>query len=149
MIIDANLVKLNLKATSKEDVLQELATIAGNYGKVINKDEYVAAVLKRENEYSTAVGFGVAIPHGKTDAVKEPFVMFATVNNIDWNSMDGNPVDQVFMIGVPESDASSTHLKILAALSRKLMKEDFRKNLKAQASPEGVISFLKESELGI
>lgn len=149
MIISKELVSLNLKASNKEDALKQLAKIAASEGKVNNEATYVQAVLDREEEYSTAVGFSVAIPHGKSDAVNEPFFMYATVDNIDWNAMDGNPVNKVFLIGVPSADAGSTHLKILASLSRKLMKEDFRANLETKTSPEDVISFLVESDLGI
>ncbi len=149
MIISKELVKLNLSATSKEDALTQLAKIASDNGKLKDEQTYIEAVLKREAEYSTAVGFGVAIPHGKSDAVNEPFFMFASTDGIDWNSMDGEPVDLVFMIGVPNSDASSTHLKILAALSRKLMKADFRDELRSCTTPEGVIEFLEKSSLGI
>lgn len=149
MIIEKDLVKLNLNASSKEDAIRQLANIAKRLGKINNEDKYVEAVLKREDEYSTAVGFSVAIPHGKSDAVNEPFFMYATVDNIDWKAMDGEPVNKIFLIGVPSADAGSTHLKILASLSRKLMKSDFRTKLNAQSSPENIITLLKESELGI
>lgn len=149
MIISENLVRLNLDASTKEEVLRQLAKTAAENGKVNNEDAYVEAVLKREEEYSTAVGFGVAIPHGKSDAVNEPFFMFASVNKIDWKSLDGEPVDMVFLIGVPTSDAGSTHLKILAALSRKLMKAPFRDALRQAKSPEDVIKVLEENELGL
>lgn len=149
MIIEKDLVKLNLNASSKEDAIRQLANIAKRLGKINNEDKYVEAVLKREDEYSTAVGFSVAIPHGKSDAVNKPFFMYATVDNLDWKAMDGEPVDKVFLIGVPSADAGSTHLKILASLSRKLMKSDFRTKLNAQSSPDDIITLLKESELGI
>lgn len=149
MIISKELVQLNLDATTKEDVLVQLASVAAANGKVSNEKVYIEAVLKREEEFSTAVGFGVAIPHGKSDAVIDPFFMFATVDNVDWNSMDGEPVTMVFLIGVPMSDAGSTHLKILAALSRKLMKAPFRAAISGATSPEEVITILEESELGI
>ena len=149
MIISKELVQLNLDATTKEDVLIQLASVAASKGKVNDEKTYIEAVLKREEEYSTAVGFGVAIPHGKSDSVIEPFFMFATVNDVDWNSMDGEPVQMVFLIGVPTNDSGSTHLKILAALSRKLMKAPFREALKGASTPEAIIKVLEESDLGI
>lgn len=149
MIISENLVHLNLDASTKEEALAKLAKQAADNGKVNDEATYIDAVLKREEEFSTAVGFGVAIPHGKSDAVNEPFFMYASVDGVDWNAMDGNPVDMVFLIGVPMSDAGSTHLKILAALSRKLMKEPFRDALRGAGSPAEVINVLEENELGI
>ena len=149
MIINENLVKLNLEATSREEVLKKLTAIASENGKVNDENAYIEAILKREEEFSTAVGFGVAIPHGKSDSVNEPFFMFSTVDSIDWKSMDGNPVDLVFLIGVPANDAGSTHLKILAALSRKLMKEPFRDSLRNANSAKEIMDILETSELGL
>ncbi len=149
MIISKELVRLNLQATTKVEALEKLAKQAADYGKVNNINTYIEAVLKREEEYSTAVGFGVAIPHGKSEAVNEPFFMFATVDKLDWNSLDGEPVDMVFLIGVPTKDAGSIHLKILAALSRKLMKAPFREALRNASTPEDVIKVLEENELGL
>lgn len=149
MIISKELVQLNMDATTKEDVLVQLSKVAAANGKISDEQTYIDAVLKREAEYSTAVGFGVAIPHGKSEAVNEPFLMYTSAKDIDWNSMDGAPVDLVFLIGVPAGEAGTTHLKILAALSRKLMKEDFRNGLRDAATPDEVIDFLEKSELGI
>lgn len=149
MIINENLVKLNLEASSREEVLKKLTKVASENGKVNDENTYIEAILKREEEFSTAVGFGVAIPHGKSDAVKEPFFMFSTVDSIDWKSMDGDPVDLVFLIGVPANDAGSTHLKILAALSRKLMKEEFRDSLRSARTEKDIMDLLEASELGL
>lgn len=149
MLINEKLVKLNLEADNQEAALKSLAELAFEQGKISSVDEYVGAVLKRESEYSTAVGFGVAIPHGKTDAVNEPFLMFASVKSMDWKALDGEPIDLIFLIGVPEKDAGSLHLKILAALSRKLMKADFRNSLRDVKTEAELIELLKNSEIGI
>ena len=149
MLINENLIMLNLPAATKEEAILQLAEKAKEENKVNDVEVFQKAVLHREAEYSTAVGFGVAIPHGKTDAANEPFLMFATVNSIDWSALDGNPVDLVFLIGVPEKDASSTHLKILASLSRKLMKEEFRNSIRGAQTPADVMKLLMESELGL
>lgn len=149
MLINENLVKLNLEANSQEAALKSLAEAAFEQGKISSVEEYVGAVLERESEYSTAVGFGVAIPHGKTDAVKEPFLMFASVKSMDWKALDGEPIDLIFLIGVPEKEAGSLHLKILASLSRKLMKEDFRNSLRDVKTEAELIELLKNSEIGI
>jgi fructose-specific phosphotransferase system IIA component len=149
MLINENLVKLNLEADSQEAALKSLAEAALEQGKISSVEEYVGAVLQRESEYSTAVGFGVAIPHGKTDVVREPFLMFASVKSMDWKALDDAPIDLIFLIGVPEKDAGSLHLKILASLSRKLMKEDFRNSLRDVKSEAELIELLKNSEIGI
>lgn len=149
MIISEELVLLNLKADSREDALKQLAKVAAANGKVNNEEVYIQAVLKREEEYSTAVGFGVAIPHGKTNAVNEPFFMFASVDPLEWKALDGAPVDLIFLIGVPESDASTLHLKILSSLARQLMKEPFRVGLREAKTEKDIIKLLEESNIGI
>lgn len=149
MLINENLIVLDLPAKTKEEAILLLAEKAKGESKVNDANEFQKAVLHRESEYSTAVGFGVAIPHGKTDAVNEPFLMFATVQSIDWSALDGNPVDLVFLIGVPEKDASTVHLKILASLSRKLMKEEFRDGIRGAKTPSDVMKLLMESDLGL
>lgn len=149
MLINKDLILLNLPANSQEEALTLLAQRAKELNKIGDVDDFKAAVLDREGEYSTAVGFGVAIPHGKTDAVLEPFLMFARVKPMDWKALDGNPIDLIFLIGVPQKDAGTLHLQVLAALSRKLMKEEFRNAIRLAEIAEGVMEILEASELGI
>ena len=144
MLITAELIDLNLEATSKEETIQKLGALAQQLGRVQDLDTYVSAVLKREESYSTSVGFGVAIPHGKTDAVLEPFLGFAKVKDVDWNSPDGKPVDLIFIIGVPEAQAGTEHLTILAKISRNLMKEEFRQQLRNIETKEGILALIQE-----
>lgn len=138
---------LNCPLTDKKEIITFLAQKAFEAGYVSNVESYVASVLHREAEYSTGVGFGIAIPHGKDQAVNKAFVMFTRVNDVDWQSLDGTSVDMVFQIGVPASDAGDEHLRILAQLSRKLMRDEFRDALRAASSVDEVISTLKEYEL--
>lgn len=147
MLISKDLIVMPIAESTKEDVLEVMAEVAYKANKVSDKSMYIKAVLKREEEYSTAVGFNVAIPHGKTDAVIEPFLMYGRVNNVDWSALDGEPVKHVFLIGVPEKEAGNTHLQILAKLSRKLMKEDFRTELNHAESAEDLLQLLKNHEL--
>lgn len=149
MLINESLIQLNCQGKTKEAILKELSALANTQGKLLSEDDFVAAVLKREEEYSTAVGFGVAIPHGKSQAVKEPFLIFAKFDPLDWKALDGEPVDMLFLIGVPEAEAGSTHLSILAKLSRKLMKKDFRQSLREQNTTSEIMQLLTLSELGL
>lgn len=148
MIINESLVDLNVKQKTKEEVIRYLTELAIKEGRVSEADKYVEAVLNREKEYSTGMGFGIAIPHGKSSAVIEPFLCFGKVDSVEWKSLDGNPVNMVFMIGVPE-EAGNAHLKILANISRKLMKQEFRDELMKIESSSGLMEFLLKSELGI
>lgn len=149
MLINEDLIMMNLPVTTKEDAIQMLAEKAALAGRVSNVSGYKEAVMHRESEYSTGMGFGVAIPHGKTNAVNEPLLMFATVKPMDWQSLDGEPIDMIFLIGVPADDASTLHLQILAKLSRRLMKEPFRAALRSAGTAAEVLQVLKENEIGL
>lgn len=130
-IINNNLIKLDFnKKSSKEEVIKELAKLIDSENRLNNYDEYIKEVLYREEISSTGIGYGIAIPHGKCNAVKVPTVAFGRVDSeIEWQSLDDKPVKVIFLLAVPESSACNDHLKILAALSRKLMYEEFRNKL--------------------
>ncbi|GAA0182552.1 hypothetical protein SH2C18_49120 [Clostridium sediminicola] len=124
-IINENLVELNLQGNNKTKVIEYMASLLFEEGRLSEKEVYIKEVLAREELASTAVGFGVGIPHGKCDAVKIPSVVFGRCKeSIMWDSQ-GEAVRLVFLLAVPKEAASDQHLKILAALSRKLMDEDF------------------------
>ncbi len=143
-MFDKKSIILSCSETEKVNIVKFLAKKAHEAGYVSDIDPYVSAVLAREEEYSTGVGFGIAIPHGKAESVNEPFVMFTKVNKVDWQSLDGTAVDMVFQIGVPASDTGDQHLRILAQLSRKLMNDDFREALLKSTSADQVIDIYKE-----
>lgn len=143
-MFDKKSIILNCEETDKVEIINFLASKAQEAGYVSEVEPYVHAVLEREKEYSTGVGFSIAIPHGKAESVQEAFVMFTRVKNVDWQSLDGEAVDLVFQIGVPASDAGDQHLRILAQLSRKLMNDDFRDALRQASSVDEVIDTYKE-----
>lgn len=138
---------LHCAETQKEKIISFLAQKAFDAGYIRDVDAYVASVLHRESEYSTGVGYGIAIPHGKSAAVNQAFVMFTKVQDVDWQSLDGTSVDMVFQIGVPDSDAGDQHLRILAQLSRKLMKDEFRDALRSAQSVDELLSVFTAYEL--
>lgn len=127
-------VNFNLKATTKDEVLDELINMLVVDGKIIDKDKFKQAVLKREGEFSTGIGMGIAIPHGKSDAVKEASIVFGRSDKgIDYQSMDDKPAHLFFLIAVPEQ-SSDLHLRALSEISRKLMHSDVREQIfKAQS----------------
>ena len=99
----------------------------------------------REAEISTAVGYGIAIPHGKTDAVKEAFIAYVGLNqSFEWDAETKDQVDTVFLIGVPKANTEVLHLKAIAAISKNLMREEFRNKLKACTSSEAAYELLDE-----
>lgn len=122
-------INFDLKANSKDDVIDELIEVLYEDGKVTNKDELKKAVIKREEEFSTGIGMGIAIPHGKCSAVKEATITFGlSKKGIDYQSMDDKPAHLFFLIAVPE-ESSDVHLRALSEISRKLMHPEVREKL--------------------
>ena len=147
MLITKESILLSCDSKEKESIIRSMAEHAFRVDLITEIEPYVQAVYEREAEFSTGVGHGIAIPHGRSHVVRKPFVLFWRVENVDWSSLDGTDVDMVFMIGVPEVDASNEHLKILAMLSRKLMKEVFRQALRTARDEEEIMEVLSNWEI--
>lgn len=142
-LLTAETVFLPLAAASKEACIEAMIDGLRQSGSVSDKKAYMEAVLNREAGGSTGIGFGVAIPHGKSKGVAKPGLAFARLAQpIDWQSLDGAPVSMVFMIAVPEEAAGNEHLNILVALSRKLIHEDFRGQLAAVQTADELAGLL-------
>lgn len=122
-------ISLNANISSKEEAINTLADLMYASGNLNNKEEYKAKVLEREALSTTGIGDGIAIPHAKTKAVKNPGLSSMVVSEgVDYDSLDGAPAKLFFMIAAPES-ADNLHLEVLARLSTILMDEDFREKL--------------------
>ena len=136
-------IQLNLQASTREEVLQQMTDTLVQTGSVSDASAFVDEVLTREGTGSTGIGFSVAIPHGKSKGVAEPGLAYAHLDTpVDWNSMDGKPVSLVFLIAVPEEQAGNEHLKILVALSRKLIHAEFREQLAAAKTSQEIYDIL-------
>ncbi|ABY94001.1 PTS system IIA component, Fru family [Thermoanaerobacter thermohydrosulfuricus] len=148
MLINKNLVTLNLEAKNKEEAIIKLAELAQKEGKITSVEEYARSVLDREKAYTTGVGNGIAIPHGKSKAVKEAMIVFGkTTDGIEWDSLDGKPVNLIFLLGVPEENVDNVHLKILSQLSRKLMNDSFIEMLKKAVTVEEILNALSDIQV--
>ncbi|WP_206832015.1 PTS sugar transporter subunit IIA [Alicyclobacillus fructus] len=133
---------LDASVASRGEVIRRLVETAHATGHVDLVDEVIHAVEQREAEGTTGFGKGIAIPHGKSSAVRKPALLFAKLAQpVDWNSLDGKPVNMVFMILVPEG-ANDDHLRLLSALARKLMHDDFVEGLRAAQDEEQLASFV-------
>jgi PTS system fructose-specific IIA component len=145
MLISKELIILNLDIKDKNDVIYKLACLAEEAGKIISMEDYFNDVLAREISFTTGIGNGIAIPHGKSNSVEETIVVFAKLKKaIDWNSLDDRPVDIVFLLGIPNDNTDNLHLKILAQLSRKLMNEDFVNSLRSAITQQEVFELLAD-----
>ncbi|KJU73159.1 PTS fructose transporter subunit IIABC [Clostridium baratii] len=120
---------LNANVNSKKEAIEVLVDLMDKEGYLNDKEEYKNEVLKREELSTTGIGDGIAIPHGKTKAVKCAGLSSMVVKDgVDFDSLDGNKANLFFMIAAPE-EANNLHLEVLARLSTILMDEEFRNTL--------------------
>lgn len=146
-VIKKDIIFLNLAAKSREEALQQIVDGMAAGGYVSDKSKYMSAVMEREKSGTTGIGFGVAIPHGKSEGVTSACVAYARLTTpVDWNSFDGKPVTNIFLIGVPKENAGNDHLKILIALSKNLMHDEFRAALEQAATQDEILAVLKNMD---
>ncbi|PEC44888.1 PTS fructose transporter subunit IIABC [Priestia megaterium] len=137
---------LDLKSTSKADVIDELVGKLDEAGRLSDRAGYKEAILNRESQSTTGIGEGIAIPHAKTSSVKTPAIAFGrSTEGIDYESLDGQPAHLFFMIAASEG-ANNAHLETLSRLSTLLMDESFRKTLLTASSIDEVIKAIDDKE---
>ncbi|HEP1798998.1 fructose-specific PTS transporter subunit EIIC [Streptococcus suis] len=145
-VLRKDVMLLDLQATSKEAVIDEMITSLVEKGYVTDFEVFKTGIMNREAQTTTGLGDGIAMPHAKNAAVKEATVLFAKSNKgVDYASLDGQPTDLFFMIAAPEG-ANDTHLAALAELSKYLMKPGFADRLRAVTNPEEVIAVFDTAE---
>ena len=139
-------IAMNPAVSSKDEALNTLVDLMEKRGNLNNKEEYKAAVLKRESLSTTGIGEGIAIPHAKTEAVREPGLAAMVIKDgIDFDSLDGEPVSLFFLIAAPEGEAN-LHLDVLARLSMMLMNPEFKEKLLNAESKEEFLRLIDEAE---
>jgi fructose PTS system EIIBC or EIIC component len=137
---------LELKASTKEEVIAELVNKLDEAGKLHDKEAFKDAIFARESQSTTGVGEGIAIPHAKTTAVKTPAVAFGrSKEGIDYESLDGKPSHLFFMIAASEG-ANNTHLEVLSRLSTLLMNAAFRSKIESASTKEEILDVIREKE---
>lgn len=138
---------LKLKSKDKIGVIKELTSPLSKKGTITDEEEFLKDILKRENLESTGIGFGVAIPHARTKAVKKLVLAFGrSIQGIDFSSIDGKPSYLVFLIAAPE-DEKSEYILILAKLSKILRREDIRRKLRGTEDAKEVIEIIEKAEI--
>lgn len=131
---------------SKNEAIDTAVDLMNNLNNIEDLEEFKKQVYRREEQGSTGVGEGVAIPHGKSKAVKEPGLAAITIpDGVEFDSLDGNPVNLLFLIAAPDSD-SNVHLQILARLSKMLMDENFISSLVKAKSKEEFLEIIDNAE---
>ncbi len=146
-LINKDLINLDLKGKNKNEVIEELAKSLEKNAKIDDIEDFIDAIMAREAEGSTGVGFGIAIPHAKSASVKEPCLVFARTDRpVAYDDSDGK-ADMFFMIAAPEGE-ENLHLQTLAKLSRKLIDEHFRHVLRHAETADDILSALYEIDDG-
>lgn len=144
-IVTPDLINLNLVGTTQDAVIDEMIGVLERNGAIRADGDFKQAILAREQESSTGIGMNIAIPHGKSDAVLKPSVVFGIQQDgVDWKSLDGSEAKLIFMIAVPRNSKQNAHLKVLQMLSRKLMDDDFREALLAVTTKEEAYQLLDQ-----
>ena len=146
-ILSSNSTIVDLKGETKEAIIEELVD-ALEVGKVItDKGKVLKAVLEREKVMSTGIGDGIAIPHGKSDAVIRLAAALGTQRRgVEFEALDGEAA-YVFFLLVSPANISGPHIKALARISRLLKNDDFKKKLIASSTAEEVISAIEMEEM--
>ena len=139
-------IDLQAKVGSKTEALEHLVALMAKSGKLADEAEYKRCVLAREEEGSTGIGEGIAIPHAKTNAVKAPGLAAMIVSEgVDFASLDDQPAKLFFLIAAPDTE-DNVHLDVLSRLSTLLMDEEFTTALYAAKSPKEFLSIIDKFE---
>ncbi len=139
-------IALNVDVADQNGAIDKLVGLHEKVGNLSNVAEFKEAILAREKKGSTAIGMGIAVPHGKSSAVKQAGVTAMTIpSGIDYKSLDGNPSNLFFMIAAPDT-AADTHLEVLSKLMTLLMDQSFAKKLVEAGTPEEFLSIIDSKE---
>ncbi|GLO62891.1 hypothetical protein MACH09_33990 [Vibrio sp. MACH09] len=148
-ITDASLINIKMTFNSRDEAIRALAEQLNQQGKLHDLDEYLEAVYAREAHGATALGEGLAVPHGKTDAVKEAAFAVATLaEDVKWPGIDEDDdeedVNLIFLIAIPNAEAGSTHMHLLTALTSTLVDDDVREAVLNASSADEILTIFDE-----
>lgn len=142
-MIEKNLIFVGVDVKNKNEALEYMVEKLQEENMIRNDESFMKAVLARESQMSTNIGYGIAIPHGKSDGVYRPFVALLKPNsNVVWNEGEGL-VDFIFMIGVPMTEGG-VHLEYISKISKMLMHESFRNKLLKVEDSQSMYNLFKE-----
>ncbi len=145
-LLEESFILIDFKSDDKKEIINELIDLHKEDKNVNDLEKVRTAIHEREKEMSTGIGKGFAIPHGKTNAVKDVIVSFGkTTRGIDYEALDGNPVHLVFLL-VGKVDLVSKYIKLLSRISRVMNKDDFRDKILNAKSKDEIINIFEEEE---
>ena len=139
-------VELNGKVTSKPEAIEKMVALMAAGGNLADVEAYKKGVFAREEESTTGIGEGIAIPHAKTAAVKAPGLAAMVIKDgVDYDSLDGEPANLIFLIAAPDTE-DNVHLEVLSRLSMLLMDPDFRTGLMEAENVDAFFKCIDEAE---
>jgi mannitol/fructose-specific phosphotransferase system IIA component (Ntr-type) len=145
-LLDESVVSVGMIAEGKGDLLERLVDLASASGTVTDAPAGLLAVEERERIMTTGIGHGVAIPHGKTEAVSSLVAAFAVLGEgIDFGALDGQPVRLAFLLLGPK-EPSGPHIRMLSRISRLMNRDDLRNRLIEAESVTQVVDLFREAE---
>ena len=145
-LLDARSISLDGAPKSKSEALDQIVDLMVKSEKINDKEAYRKQVYAREEESTTGIGEGIAIPHGKCDAVTKPGLAAMVVKDgVEFDSLDGEPVTLMFLIAAPNTE-DNIHLDVLSKLSVLLMNEEFTESLRNASSVEEFMSIINEAD---
>ena len=145
-LLDVRSISLNAAPADKSQTLDAAVSLMTRSGKINDEEAYRKQVYAREEESTTGIGEGIAIPHGKCDAVEKPGLAAMVIpGGVDFDSLDGEPVTLLFLIAAPNTE-DNVHLDVLSKLSMMLMDEDFTKSLRAAKTPEEFLAIIDQAD---
>lgn len=143
-VLTKDLVSLDIQSRSKTGAIEELTDLLVAHGDVIDKQGFIDDVLLRETEGMTGLGQGVAIPHGKSKAVKNTTLAIGiSKNDIAWESLDNKPVNIIILFAVKDTDANTLHIKLLQKVAILLADETFIERLHNIKTKEELIELFE------
>ena len=145
-LLDPRSISLNGTPGNKSEALDQMVALMVKSGKIQDAEDYRKKVYAREEESTTGIGGGIAIPHGKCSAVKKPGLAAMVVRDgVDFDSLDGEPTKLIFLIAAPDTE-DNVHLDVLSKLSVLLMDEDFTDSLIHAASVEEFLTLIDRAD---
>ncbi|HAW2657505.1 TPA: PTS 2-O-a-mannosyl-D-glycerate transporter subunit IIABC [Escherichia coli] len=137
---------LNARFTSREEAIHALTQRLAALGKISSTEQFLEEVYRRESLGPTALGEGLAVPHGKTAAVKEAAFVVATLSEpLQWEGVDGpEAVDLVVLLAIPPNEAGTTHMQLLTALTTRLADDEIRARIQSATTPDELLSALDD-----
>ena len=145
-ILQPDCIKVPVENTEKEAVITELVDLLDAKGLLLDRNTALDAVITRERIQSTGTGAGIAIPHGKCNAVKELVMAIGIAHEpIEFDSVDGKPVTILFLLVSP-ADQTGPHIQTLATISRMMLNEEFRQQLEKVTLADEVYELLSSQQ---